>query len=86
MAGRCRQFRFAGIPAITIAGIIELKDALAATADAGPLLVGILAATVVSWLAIDWLRRISPPTAPGCLWFIALFGMGLLAWWSIRAH
>ena len=79
-----------GIPAITIAGIVELKDALAATADAGPLplLVGILAATVVSWLAIDWLLKFLQSHST---WLFVvyrlLFGMGLLAWWSIHgAH
>ena len=79
-----------GIPAITIAGIVELKDALAATADAGPLplVVGILAATVVSWLAIDWLLKFLQRHRTWL--FVAyrlLFGVGLLAWWSIHgAH
>ena len=79
-----------GIPAITIAGIVELKDALAATADAGPLplVVGILAATVVSWLAIDWLLKFLQRHSTWL--FVAyrlLFGVGLLAWWSIHgAH
>ena len=79
-----------GIPAITIAGIVELKDALAATADAGPLplVVGILAATVVSWLAIDWLLKFLQRHSTWL--FVAYrlrFGVGLLAWWSIHgAH
>ena len=79
-----------GIPAITIAGIVELKDALAATADAGPLplVVGILAATVVSWLAIDWLLKFLQRHSTWL--FVAyrlFFGVGLLAWWSIHgAH
>ena len=79
-----------GIPAITIAGIVELKDALAATADAGPLplVVGILAATVVSWLAIDWLLKFLQRHSTWL--FVAyrlLFGVSLLAWWSIHgAH
>lgn len=79
-----------GIPAITIAGIVELKDALAATADAGPLplVVGILAATVVSWLAIDWLLKFLQRHSTWL--FVAyrlFFGVSLLAWWSIHgAH
>ena len=79
-----------GIPAITISGIVELKDALAATADAGPLplVVGILAATVVSWLAIDWLLKFLQRHSTWL--FVAyrlFFGVSLLAWWSIHgAH
>ena len=79
-----------GIPAITIAGIVELKDALAATADAGPvpLVIGILAATVVSWMAIDWLLKFLQRHSTWL--FVAyrlLFGVGLLAWRSIHgAH
>ena len=79
-----------GIPAITIAGIVELKDALAATADSGPLplVIGILAATVVSWLAIDWLLKFLQRDST---WrFVSgrlLSGVGLRAWWSIHgAH
>jgi undecaprenyl-diphosphatase len=48
-----------GIPAITLAGLVELKDALQAPANGGPLpmVVGVLTAAVVSWLAIAWLLR-----------------------------
>ncbi len=48
-----------GIPAITLAGLVELKDAVAAPANGGliPMLVGVLVAAVVSWLAIAWLLR-----------------------------
>jgi len=48
-----------GIPAITLAGLVELKGALEAPANGGPLpmLVGIFSAAVVSWLAIAWLLR-----------------------------
>jgi undecaprenyl-diphosphatase len=48
-----------GIPAITLAGLVELKGAFEADANGGPLpmLVGILSAAVVSWLAIAWLLR-----------------------------
>ena len=73
-----------GIPAITIAGIVELKDAFAASAAAGPLplIVGILSAAVVSWLAIDWLLKFLQRNST---WFFVayrlLFGVVLLAWW-----
>ena len=48
-----------GIPAISLAGLVELKEALHAPANGGPLpmLVGIFSAAVVSWLAIAWLLR-----------------------------
>ncbi len=48
-----------GLPAITLAGLAELKDALAEPSAAGPLamVVGVLSAGVVSWLAIAWLLR-----------------------------
>lgn len=46
-----------GIPAITLAGLVQLKDALEAPAAGGviPMLVGIASAAVVSWAAIAWL-------------------------------
>jgi len=48
-----------GIPAITLAGLVEIKAAVAAPANGGliPMLVGVLVAAVVSWLAIAWLLR-----------------------------
>jgi undecaprenyl-diphosphatase len=48
-----------GIPAITLAGLVELKEGLSAPANGGaiPLLVGIVSAAVVSWLAIAWLLQ-----------------------------
>ena len=75
-----------GIPAITIAGLVELKGALAATAGTGPLplLVGIVSAAVVSWLAIDWLLKFLQRNST---WIFVvyrlLFGMLLLVWWGV---
>lgn len=48
-----------GIPAITLAGLVELKTAFGSVETGGviPMLVGIAAAAVVSWLAIAWLLR-----------------------------
>tara|TARA_Y100001968_G_C19257671_1_gene667624 strand:+ start:126 stop:989 length:864 start_codon:yes stop_codon:yes gene_type:complete len=83
--GDAARFSFLlGIPAITIAGLVELKDAFSATADAGPLplLVGILSATVMSWLAIDWLLKFLQRKSTWI--FVAyriVFGVLLLAWW-----
>jgi len=77
-----------GIPAITIAGLVELKDALADPNAGGvvPLLVGIVSAAVVSWLAIDWLIRYLQRHSTWI--FVAyrlLFGVALLAWWATAA-
>ena len=73
-----------GIPAISIAGVVELKDAFAATAEAGPLplIIGIISATIVSWLAIDWLLKFLQHNSTWI--FVAyrlLFGVVLLVWW-----
>ena len=79
-----------GIPAITIAGLVELKDALDASAGNGPLplLVGIFSAALVSWLAIDWLLKFLQRHSTWI--FVAyrlLFGLLLLVWWGAHgAH
>jgi len=72
-----------GLPAITLAGLVELKEALAATANGGPLpmLVGLLSAGIVSWLAIAWLLHYLQ--RHGTWVFVAyrlLFGVGILLW------
>ncbi|MYF21085.1 MAG: undecaprenyl-diphosphate phosphatase [Synechococcus sp. SB0677_bin_5] len=48
-----------GIPAITIAGLVEVKEALTSSSLGGalPLLVGLLSAALSSWVAIAWLLR-----------------------------
>lgn len=48
-----------GIPAITLVGLVELREAVLhpSTGGALPTLVGVLSAAVVSWLAIAWLLR-----------------------------
>ena len=70
-----------GIPAITLAGLVELKGAFAEGSAYGPLpmLLGILAAAVVSWLAIAWLLRFlqTNSTWPFVIYRL-LFGVGLL--------
>ena len=70
-----------GIPAISLAGLVELKDAFSEPAAAGPLplLVGVLSAMVVSWLAIAWLLRFLQQHSTW--WFVGyrlLFGLALL--------
>ena len=70
-----------GIPAITLAGVVELKDALQQPVVGGvlPLAVGVLSATVVSWLAIAWLLRFLQNHSTW--WFVGyrlLFGLSLV--------
>lgn len=72
-----------GLPAITLAGLVELKGALEAPASGGPLplLVGILSAALVSWLAIAWLLRFLQRHSTWI--FVAYrlaFGVALLLW------
>ncbi|MBV2350688.1 undecaprenyl-diphosphate phosphatase [Synechococcus sp. HK05] len=72
-----------GIPAITLAGLVELKDAFSQPLAGGvlPLLVGIATSAVVSWLAIAWLLRFLQHHSTW--WFVGyrlFFGVGLLLW------
>ena len=72
-----------GIPAITLAGLVELKSALGSTAGGGPipLLVGIVSAAVVSWLAIAWLLRFLQRHSTWVfVGYRLLFGLGILLW------
>jgi undecaprenyl-diphosphatase len=70
-----------GIPAITLAGLVELKGALQQPAAGGslPLVVGIISSALVSWLAIAWLLRFLQNHSTW--WFVGyrlLFGTALL--------
>lgn len=74
-----------GIPAITIAGLVELKDAFSEPNAGGvlPLLVGIVSAAVVSWLAIDWLLKFLQRHSTWVfVIYRLLFGILLLVWWA----
>ncbi len=75
-----------GVPAISIAGIVELNQVFAVSAETGPwpLLTGIVSAAVVSWLAIDWLLKFLQRHSTWI--FVAyrlLFGAVLLVWWLL---
>ena len=75
-----------GVPAISIAGIVELNQAFAVSAETGPwpLLTGIVSAAVVSWLAIDWLLKFLQRHSTWI--FVAyrlLFGAVLLVCWLL---
>ncbi|MEB3333199.1 MAG: undecaprenyl-diphosphate phosphatase [Synechococcaceae cyanobacterium] len=73
-----------GIPAIVLAGLVELKDALRQPAGGGPLamLVGVAVAAVVSWLAIAWLLRFLQRHSTWVFVIYRLaFGVAILLWW-----
>jgi len=74
-----------GIPAISIAGLAELSTALSkeASYEGLPLIIGIVSASIVSWLAIDWLLKYLQrnKTIIFVIYRIS-FGIGLLFWWS----
>jgi undecaprenyl-diphosphatase len=72
-----------GIPAITLAGLVELKSAFAEGASLGPvpLVVGIVSATLVSWLAIAWLLRFLQNHSTWVfVGYRLVFGFFLLVW------
>jgi len=73
-----------GIPAITLAGLVQLKtdvlDAGVSAAELMPLLVGTLSATVFSYLAIAWLIRFLQTQSTWVfVWYRTLFGLAILA-------
>ncbi|MBC1262176.1 undecaprenyl-diphosphate phosphatase [Synechococcus sp. BSF8S] len=72
-----------GIPAITLAGLVELKSAFTEGASLGPvpLLIGIASAALVSWLAIAWLLRFLQTHSTWIFVIYRLvFGLVLLLW------
>jgi undecaprenyl-diphosphatase len=72
-----------GIPAITLAGLVELKAALASQVNGGPIpmLVGVVSAGVVSWAAIAWLLRfLQQHTTWIFVAYRLVFGASILIW------
>ncbi|MEB3165670.1 MAG: undecaprenyl-diphosphate phosphatase [Cyanobacteriota bacterium] len=72
-----------GIPAITLAGLVELKGALDSPVNGGPLptLVGVLSAALVSWAAIAWLLRFLQRHSTWIfVGYRLLFGIAILIW------
>ncbi|HEY9599499.1 MAG TPA: undecaprenyl-diphosphate phosphatase [Cyanophyceae cyanobacterium] len=71
-----------GIPAITLAGLVELKDVLGeGLGEAGwlPLIVGILSATIFSYLSIAWLLRFLQTQSTWVfIWYRLVFGVLIL--------
>lgn len=71
-----------GIPAITLAGLVELGDALQeGFTNTGflPLIVAIISAAVFSYLAIDWLiRYLKKQNTWVFVWYRLIFGIVIL--------
>lgn len=81
--GTAARFSFLlGIPAITIAGLVELKDALdEGLGDAGlvTLLVGVISAGVFSYISIAWLLRyLQTKNTWIFVWYRLAFGVAIL--------
>ncbi len=74
-----------GIPAISLAGLVELKDLFITETifEIIPIFIGIVSAAVVSWLSIDWLlKHLQRNSTKVFIFYRLVFGMLLLAWWS----
>lgn len=71
-----------GIPAITLAGLVELKDVVeTGLGDGGllPLLAGVISAAVFSYLAIAWLLRFLQTQSTWVfIWYRLAFGIAIL--------
>lgn len=71
-----------GVPAITLAGLVELKgllDSGLGTVGLGPLLAGLLAAVVSSYMAIFWLLRFLKQHSTWVfVWYRLAFGAAIL--------
>ncbi len=77
-----------GIPAISISGLVELQDAFEYNAfnitGVFPLLIGILSATIFSWLTIDWLLKYLKKQSTWIfISYRLIFGIGILWWYSV---
>jgi undecaprenyl-diphosphatase len=69
---------FLSIPALTGAGIYELKDALGAGVGAGPLIVGTVVSFVVAYASVAWLLRfVARHTINGFAAYRVLVGLAL---------
>ncbi len=72
-----------GIPAITLAGLVQLQEVVTSPASGGllPMAVGIVAAALVSWLAIAWLLRFLQRHSTWLfVGYRLMFGAALLIW------
>jgi undecaprenyl-diphosphatase len=71
-----------GIPAITLAGLVELKDVLQAgvgTSELISLIVGLISTLVFSYLSIAWLLRFLQTQSTWVfIWYRLVFGVVIL--------
>lgn len=71
-----------GIPAITLAGLVELKGILSeGLGDAGllPLIVGVISSGIFSYLAIAWLLKFLQTQSTWVfIWYRLVFGVVIL--------
>jgi undecaprenyl-diphosphatase len=71
-----------GIPAITLAGLVELKDAFKAGISGEtvlPLIIGVVSAAIVSYLAIAWLLKYLQRNSTWIfVWYRLAFGLVIL--------
>lgn len=72
-----------GIPAITLAGLVELKDLLSVgNFDVGTLLIALVFAAFVSYLSIAWMIRYLQTHSSLCfVVYRLLFGVFLIVWY-----
>ena len=73
-----------GIPAISIAGLIEVKNSIneLSLESIIPFFIGILSAAITSWLAIDFLMRFLQKNSTHIfITYRLFFGVILLVWW-----
>ncbi|WP_320673524.1 undecaprenyl-diphosphate phosphatase [Prochlorococcus sp. MIT 1341] len=74
-----------GIPAITMAGLVEVKDVLqgSSVSELLPLLVGMGSAAFISWLSIRWLLKYLQSHSTWIfVGYRMFFGIALLASWA----
>lgn len=76
-----------GIPAITLAGLVELKDLLTVgNLDFGSLVVALIFAAFVSYLSIAWMIRYLQTHSSLCfVVYRLLFGIFLIVWYFAAA-
>jgi undecaprenyl-diphosphatase len=71
-----------GIPAIVLAGLVELRDVLKTGISSEilfPLIIGVISATVFSYLAIAWLIQFLQKRSTWVfVWYRLAFGVGIL--------
>jgi undecaprenyl-diphosphatase len=72
-----------GIPAITLAGTVELRMVFVdgiRSAEIMPIIVGLISATIFSYLSIAWLiRYLQTKSAWIFVWYRLAFGVAILA-------